>query len=169
VARKNGYTKKLAATICTRITCGESLGSICKTPGMPSVATVYRWLASNSEFRELYTTAREDQADTLADQILQIADETPLVKVKCEDGKDEEKPLQVDGAAVQLLKLRVDARKFLAAKLKPKKYSERSELTGAGGEPLIPSQYLPGTPAYRMDEIRRLAWLLHLAGHSDVE
>ena len=44
---------------------------------MPGASTVFRWLAENAEFREQYAHAREQQADTLADEIISIADEAP--------------------------------------------------------------------------------------------
>jgi hypothetical protein len=127
--RPSLYTEEIAAHICGRLAAGEPLVRICDTEGMPHVATVYRWLAAREDFRDLYARAREDQADTLADEILAIAD-TPQLGVKTktdEDGKTE----TTEGDMIEHRRLRVDARKWIAAKLKPKKYGDKLDLEGA--------------------------------------
>lgn len=107
---------------------------------MPASSTIYLWLTKNETFSEMYTRAREDQADTLADEILDIADEDPASVF--EDSKDGVDVLRVDSAAVAHQRLRVDARKWIAAKLKPRKYGDfsRQEHTGADGKPLLPAR-----------------------------
>jgi ribosomal protein S7 len=50
--------------------------SFVASPAMPARATVFRWLASNQEFRQLYVLARQCQAEDLADEILKIADDS---------------------------------------------------------------------------------------------
>ena len=71
------YTEELAASICMRLSGGESLRSICNQEGMPCQQTVYSWIFSRPSFLEKYTRAREEQAETMADEIVAIADETP--------------------------------------------------------------------------------------------
>jgi hypothetical protein len=87
---------------------------------MPKKTAVYEWLLRHKEFADIYARAREDQADTLADEIHAIADELPQ-QVVDEKGN----ATRYDSAYVQWQKNRVDARKWVAAKLKPKKYSDR--------------------------------------------
>ena len=98
---------------------------------MPSIATVFRWLAGNPNFSEQYAHAREEQAETLADEIVSIADEA--VVVANQGGEDVS--LALDATAVARNRLRVDARKWVASKLKPKKYGDKltQEHTGADG------------------------------------
>jgi hypothetical protein len=127
--RPTVYSLELAAEICARLTEGEPLVKICRDEHIPSTTTVYRWLATNEPFRDLYARAREDQADTLADQIIDIADENPATIVGEEDGKE---VVRVDSAAIAHQRLRVDARKWIAAKLKPKKYGERVDHDHSG-------------------------------------
>jgi hypothetical protein len=55
---------------------GECLRAIFADPAMPARVTVFRWLASNQEFRQLYARARQSQAEDLADEILKIADDS---------------------------------------------------------------------------------------------
>ncbi len=99
---------------------------------MPHVSTVYRWISSNQEFRDMYAQAREDQADTLADQIIEISDDATNDYMQGEDG------LELNAENIQRSRLRVDARKFIAAKLKPKKYGElvKHEHGGPDGSPI---------------------------------
>lgn len=100
---------------------------------MPGMTTVYRWLQEKEDFRELYARAREDQADTLADEIIEIADEDPQLIFDSQfHGKDEVEVVRVDSAAVNHQRLRVDARKWIAAKLRPKKYGDRTEVEHTG-------------------------------------
>jgi hypothetical protein len=79
--------------------------------------------------------ARELQADCLAEEILEIADDGRNDWTKREDGSD-----AVNAEVVQRSRLRVDARKWLLAKLQPKKYDDRiaQEVTGGDGLPLVP-------------------------------
>jgi hypothetical protein len=72
----SGYDREIAETICDRLVNGESLRAICANPAMPARATVFRWLANNQEFRQLYVLARQCQAEDLADEILKIADDS---------------------------------------------------------------------------------------------
>ena len=74
MARPTKYNEQLATNIIDRLINGESLRAICTCEDMPDKATIFRWLASNSEFCDQYKLAREIQADMLADDLLNIAD-----------------------------------------------------------------------------------------------
>lgn len=96
---------------------------------MPDRSTVFRWLNTPSleRFCDQYARAREAQADRFAEEILQIAD----------DGKndtyvDENGVKRVDQDNVNRSKLRVDARKWLASKLAPKKYGDKQQVEMSG-------------------------------------
>ncbi len=136
MGRPSGYTEDMAIEICARLASGESLVRMCKADDMPSVSTVYRWIQAHEEFRDNYTRAREDQADTLADEILDIAN-TPVVGVKTKTNEKGEVET-TEGDMIEHRRLQVDARKWIAAKLKPKKYGDKqqTEVTGADGGPL---------------------------------
>lgn len=125
--RPTDYTEELAAEICSRLADGESLKSICDAEEMPHKATVYRWIAAHETFRDLYAHAREDQADTLADEIIDIADQSNFDTVTDADGNS-----RPDGEWIARSRLRVDARKWIASKLKPKKYGEKTVTEHAG-------------------------------------
>ena len=98
--------------ICELLAAGQSMAQICRSEAMPAQSTVYRWIAESAEFSERYAHAREMQADMLADEIIEIAD-------SCEP----------EAAAVAKAKARIDARKWLAARLAPKKYGDRVDVS----------------------------------------
>lgn len=123
VGRPSKYSTKIADEICERLADGESLRTICEGDGMPNRATVFRWLAANTEFRDQYNAARDAQADALADEILDIADDSQGDTYVDAEGRQ-----RVDSEAIARSRLRVDARKWIAAKLKPKAYGERQEI-----------------------------------------
>lgn len=96
--------------VCTAIASGMSLRKICEAPDMPSIDTIRVWLIEDAEFSAQYARAREEQADFYADEIVTIAD-------------TEEDPNRA--------RVRIDARKWTAGKLKPKVYGEKVDLTGS--------------------------------------
>lgn len=67
--RPSSFEPNLAATICERLAMDESLASICRDEGMPSVTSVYRWRDANEQFRADYARARTDQGHTVADNV----------------------------------------------------------------------------------------------------
>ena len=132
MGRPSDYTEDIAHEICFRIVNGESLNRICKDAHMPNVATVYRWLQRDEDFRNMYARAKEDQADTLADEIQDISDEKPMLTIMTDDETVE----KLDPVGINRNRLRVDARKWIAAKLKPRKYGDRQILAGDPDNPL---------------------------------
>ncbi|MCZ4321442.1 hypothetical protein O4H56_05250 [Pseudomonas anguilliseptica] len=106
------------------------------------MTTVLRWLGDDAmaAFRMQYACAREAQADLLAEQILDIADEEcTMVRADKHGSNDDDgeghTEVVFDSTAVARNRLRVDARKWLASKMAPKKYGDKlqTELTGANG------------------------------------
>jgi len=134
--RPSGYTLEKAINLCIRLSLGESLQGICKDDDMPSQATVYTWLREHPEFLEMYTRAREEQAETHADEIVRIADETPKTEpIYDKDGN--ELGIRLDSAYIQWQRQRIDARKWNAAKQRPRKYGERITHSGDDTSPVV--------------------------------
>lgn len=127
--RPTDYTPELAGEICDRLSAGVSLRKICLEDAMPGQTTVYRWLRQNDEFRQQYTHAREVQAETIFDECLDIADDGTNDWMV---DKEEDEGFRYNGDAVQRSKLRIEARKWMAGKLAPKKYGEKVELNHTG-------------------------------------
>lgn len=137
MGRPSDYTQELADRICAEIAEGRSLRSILREDdGMPAMSSVFKWLRIHTEFAEQYARAREAQADALADELLEIADDgsNDWMERLGEDGK----PLgwKENGEAIQRSRLRVDTRKWIASKLKPKKYGDKIEHSGPEGGPI---------------------------------
>lgn len=136
--RPTVYNIDVASQICGRIAQGQSLKEICRDDGMPCTSTVFKWLAEKPEFSDLYAQAREAQADVLADEIIAISDDGTNDWMERQNENGDSLGWVLNGEHVQRSKLRVDARKWIASKLKPKKYGERvvNEHTGKDGGPI---------------------------------
>lgn len=138
------YTPELAAAVCELIAEGKTLREIAATDGMPAMSTIMSWLDGRQPaFTEQYARAREAQADKMAEDILTIADEEcTMVRSDKHGSKDEDgagnTEVLFDATAVARNRLRVDARKWLASKMAPKKYGDKVENvhTGANGGPI---------------------------------
>lgn len=137
--RPLSYTQEIADIICDRLSLGESLRSICDDDAMPSRMTVFRWLRRDDEigtaFRDQYAHAREAQADSLFDEMNEIADDGTNDWMEKRDKDGALIGWQLNGEHVQRSKLRIETRKWQAAKLKPKKYGEKIDIT-SGDEPI---------------------------------
>src|ERR1700679_2978692 len=126
MGRPSDYCQETATRLCEQIVEGKSLRSICLAEDMPAIRTVFLWLGKHEAFMQQYAHAREAQADTYADEIVDIADDGSRDYIQTEDG-----PV-VDHDHIARARLRVDARKWIACKLKPKKYGDKVEQTHVG-------------------------------------
>ena len=86
--------------------------------GMPAKATVFRWLSEHDDFRDKYAKATEARADSILEEIVEIADNAIP-----------------DAAEVAKARLRVDTRKWALARMNPRKYGDKvtNELVGKDG------------------------------------
>ena len=120
--RPTDYNEDLAITVCSRLAEGESLASICRDPEMPVRQTIYRWLfdGNHKSFSDRYAEARKIQAETLADELFDIADDASNDWME-RTGKDGESVgWQLNGEHYQRSRLRVDTRKWYLSKVLPK-------------------------------------------------
>jgi len=87
----------------------------------------------------MYARAREAQAEVLADEIVEIADDSSedfiFAEGEDQDGKGAKK--YVNKEYVKRSALRVDARKWVAAKLLPKKYGDLTRHEVTVNKPLV--------------------------------
>lgn len=127
VGRPSSFAQDKADVICDRLAKGESLRTICNYDDMPCRSAVNKWLADYPEFASQYAHARELQADYYAEDIIAIADESANDSYIDNNGN-----VRVDHEVVARSRLRVDARKWYASKLAPKKYGEKVELAHSG-------------------------------------
>lgn len=120
-AKKTGrppvFTDDDTEALCAYLAEGMSLRKACSQPGMPSIQTVFNWMRTRDGFVERYARAKAEAADAFAEDMLDIADDP--------------------SGDYQRDRLRVDTRKWLASKLKPKKYGEKLELAGDESAPFV--------------------------------
>ena len=124
IGRPSKFTKKLADKICAELAIGNSLRTVCDAPKMPTVKTIFNWFRKYPDFLQQYTRAKQESADAMADEILDIAD----------DGTNDYVEGTSNNEHIQRSRLRVDTRKWLMAKMKPKKYGDKLDLTTDGKE-----------------------------------
>jgi hypothetical protein len=131
--RPSSMTPKVKEEICERIAKGESLRKICLSEHLPSATAVHNHLLVDKQFVEQYARAKQLCADYYAEQIIDISDDGINDTYLDEDGNT-----RTDHDVIARSRLRVDARKWYASKLNPKKYGDKvaTELTGKDGAPI---------------------------------
>ncbi|HHF7367639.1 TPA: hypothetical protein ACPSKY_002778 [Legionella bozemanae] len=122
VGRPTKYNSKLVEEICnvisstskgTKVLCKENLH-------WPSQDTLFTWLKTYPEFSEQYAQAKICQVEALVDEILEISDD-----VSHDCFMNEEGNLVPNPSAINRARLKIDTRKWLAAKLVPKVYGNK--------------------------------------------
>jgi hypothetical protein len=101
----------------------KGMSAIAALKGRMSTQTFYV-LLEDEEKSKRYARATEMRSDVMANEILEISDNVGGDMIKLPDGRE-----VVDNAVVQRDRLRVDSRKWLLAKLHPKKYGEKLDVT----------------------------------------
>lgn len=149
VGRPTTYTKELADEICEGITLGYSVRTVCNPDPMPAISTFYKWLREHEEFSKQYARACEERTEAMSEDLLDIADDGSNDWMEIHKG--DYHGWQVNGEAVQRSKLRADTRKWLMAKMKPKKYGDKLDLTSDGKA--LPTPIMGGTSVHDDDSI----------------
>lgn len=116
---------------------GHSLRAICRDAGMPPPSTVRWWVVDDRNgFAARYARARDVGLDDLAEEIIDISDDAGNDWM---ESNDPDNPgWRANHDHIQRSKLRVDARKWYVAKLAPKRYGDRLDVT-SGGDKLAAS------------------------------
>lgn len=102
---------------------GKTLRAYCRQDGKPSYGTVYDWLEEDAAQNSRFARARNVGEDQIAQECLEIADNTQVGEIVTEkpDGTVERKLADM----IEHRKLRIETRLKLLAKWNPKKYGER--------------------------------------------
>ena len=111
VGRPSSFTKKLANRICALIASGKSDLQTCEAVGIAR-DTLWRWEEQNEQFHANSTHARVRRAETIADELITICDNSA-------------KP-------VDERRLMVDTRLRLLGKLLPKQYGDKVGVEHSG-------------------------------------
>ncbi|MCW1908587.1 MAG: hypothetical protein KIH63_004570 [Candidatus Saccharibacteria bacterium] len=83
--------------------------------------SIHEWRLDYPEFAALYAEAKRHQADLLAEEIAEISDNSTRDLIETEKG------WVANAAKVQRDRLRVDTRKWIACKLLPKVYGDKTQ------------------------------------------
>jgi len=110
------FDQDVADFICEQIADGNSLRKVIReyqaAKNLPGITTIFKWLDQHESFAKQYARACDERAESFGEEINDIADEA----------KDK------DAAGVQAAKLRIETRKWLMGKVKPKKYGDRVQV-----------------------------------------
>ena len=121
------FDQSKADAICARLGEGLSLRKACAAEGMAPM-TVLGWVDANAAFSVQYAQARARGYQLLADEILEISDDSSRDVIETEHGP------KVDAEVVARSRLRVDSRKWMLSKMLPKVYGDKLEATHEVGE-----------------------------------
>jgi len=118
----------ITGTICDYIVDGLSVKYIFDRKLVePSRSQFYAWLVDDKELSDKYARAMELRAEILFDEVLDIADDQESDIYIDNEGLE-----QTNHNVIARSRLRVDARKWAASKLNPKKYGDKIDLTTGG-------------------------------------
>jgi len=140
------YPPATYTEILIRISEGESLGSICSEPDMPSRSTVYEKVRSEGVFAKSYSEAIKARAQSRVDEMMRIL-------AKLEQGL-----IDPQSARVTL-----DTLRWLSSREDPTRFGDKllQELTGKDGKDLIPER--------KMDDLEMARWIAHLLRQGELQ
>ena len=118
------YDKGVGDFICECLVQGMSLRRIAEIEGVPGIPTILDWCWREESFGKRYRAARKVQAEHEVLGLTDLADEKPWTYV--DQGGQE----RIDPAWTAWQKLRIDARRWNAAKLLPAIYGDNIRVDG---------------------------------------
>lgn len=130
LGRPSEFTQEIADEICAELATGKSLRTVCAAEHLPSIKTIFNWFRTYPLFLQQYTRAKEEASDALIEEMIDIADDgsNDFMTITKGDISYEVENKEVTNRS----RLRVDTRKWIASKLKPKKYGDKVDLTSGG-------------------------------------
>lgn len=126
--------------VCKEIEKGKALRNVLKDNNMPSTSTFYEWLDIYPDKAKQYARATEVRAEAIFDDILSIADQN------ANDTYVNDQGIEVtNNDVIQRSRLRIDARKWVLAKLNPKKFGEKIDVT-SDNKPILTNPFFGDNP-----------------------
>jgi Bacteriophage Sf6, terminase small subunit-like len=124
VGRPTDYNQELANLICERVATHEvGLKRLCAMyDDMPAKITINQWRNKYPEFAAQYAQAKISQIETLVEEIIDIADDSTQDEIINEQGAR-----VCNSEFIARSRLRIDTRKWLAAKLIPRLYGDKDD------------------------------------------
>jgi len=134
------FDQDVADAICEWMAEGKSLQSWIKTQAEDTktasghvirISTVYRWMSANEKFAAQYAQAKADRADTIVDEMFEIAsDATDDAYI---DYREDGTPVaKINGRAMKRAQIEIGVRQWAAEKMKPASYGQRVDITSGG-------------------------------------
>jgi hypothetical protein len=120
--------REVLDTIFAGISLGKSARAMCMEVGI-SQRVLWNWLASDEELMRQYQRAKELCVDAYAEEIIEISDEGSRDTYVDEKGRE-----VINREVIARAQLRIDARKWYAARLAPRKYGDKLPVTQEGGD-----------------------------------
>lgn len=105
---------------------------------MPCIETVWRWKRDNTDFCKQYAIARQDQAEYISEECLELAD-----NCTAED--------------VFVQRLRIDTRKWYAGKVHPRVYGDKQASAEVTVHNTVNNITISEAQKSEIQEARRLA------------
>jgi Bacteriophage Sf6, terminase small subunit-like len=146
-------TRELAEKICDLVAGGDTIRKIGDMKGMPSRATIRRWIAENEVFRRAYALAKEGLVEDILEEINEIADDATN-DYGLEEGADGTPLVREKKETIARATLRIATKFKLIGKIAPHKYGdvppaltapaapEQSQRDGTGAK-VIDGQVIP--------------------------
>ena len=120
--------REVLDTIFAGISLGKSARAMCMEVGI-SQRVLWNWLASDEELMRQYQRAKELCVDAYAEEIIEISDEGSRDTYVDEKGRE-----VINREVIARAQLRIDARKWYAARLAPRKYGDKLPVTHEGSD-----------------------------------
>ena len=117
------YNDDIVEEICNGVANGKSGIKVCRDVGIDYV-TLHNWLNRYPDFMAKYLVAKEKCAEYYADEVLEISEEAPNLIANEFGGS------RIDSGWVQNQKLKIEARKWSAGVLKPKRFAPKNVVEG---------------------------------------
>lgn len=123
--RPTDYSEEIAQEICEIVsTYPYGLKKLTRIfTNLPAESTINLWRYKHEKFSVDYQKAKLRQADLLAEECLDIADDVSGDYIETDDGN-----VKCNSEFVNRSRLRIDTRKWLAAKLLPKQYGDQKQV-----------------------------------------
>ena len=134
--RPKAVTQEAISIILEGVVEGRTVRGICEDESLPARSTIYSALANNADFAQRYGMAKAAALESLADEILAIADESSLDWMQTKNG------VKVDREAVERSKIKISTRQWLMARLSPTRYGNRTIIDNSGDEPVSQAELL---------------------------
>lgn len=123
------YLPEIGAKVAEELSKGRYLKDIADEVGV-NASTILMWAARDIQgFRDIYARAREAQMEAWSHELTELADSA------------------TDKENVNSVRLRIDTRKWLMARIYAKRYGDKVGLTGADGISDIVVRVLPAQAA----------------------